>query len=88
MVGVTMWKALVLALVGWARGNMPVLAGLVRTLLAAAGGWLVSQGYVSDEDVKAVGDNLPAMLGSGLFAVSAVWSVISKLRNKGEVKNG
>ena len=89
MAGGTLFKTLLLALMAWVRGNLPVLAGLVRALVAAAGGWLVSQGWVTAEETEAIGDNLPGLIGSGLFAVSAIWSVVSKIRaKKGEVKNG
>lgn len=89
MTGGTLLKTLAVALVTWVKGNLPVLAGLMRALFAAAGGWLVSQGWVTAEETEAIGANLPGLIGSGLFAVSAVWSVVSKIRaKKGEVKNG
>jgi hypothetical protein len=45
--------------------------GVVRTVLAAAGGWAVAKGYVSDE-------LLTAVLGGVGTIFIGVWSYISK----------
>ncbi len=45
--------------------------GVVRTILAAVGGWLVAKGYVTNDLLTAI------LAGSGTIFV-AVWSVFSK----------
>ena len=45
--------------------------GVVRTILAAIGGWAVSKGYVTS-------DLLTALLGGGGTIFVALWSVFSK----------
>jgi hypothetical protein len=45
--------------------------GVVRTILAAIGGWAVTKGYVST-------DLLTAILGGAGTIFVAVWSVIAK----------
>ncbi len=45
--------------------------GIVRTVLAAAGGWAVSKGYVSN-------DLLVAILGGAGTIFVGVWSFIAK----------
>ena len=45
--------------------------GIVRTILAAIGGWVVAKGYVSNE-------LLTAILGGVGTIFVAVWSVFSK----------
>lgn len=45
--------------------------GVVRTILAAIGGWAVAKGYVSS-------DLLTALLGGGGTIFVALWSVFSK----------
>lgn len=49
--------------------------GIVRTILAAAGGWVVAKGYVDDATVQTV------LGGLGTVFV-AVWSVIAKRQPK------
>lgn len=45
--------------------------GVVRTILAAVGGWAVGKGYITN-------DLLTAVLGGGGTIFVAVWSYISK----------
>lgn len=45
--------------------------GVVRTVLAAVGGWAVGKGYLSN-------DLLTALLGGGGTIFVAIWSVFSK----------
>ena len=49
--------------------------GIVRTVLAAAGGWAVGKGYIDN-------DFLTAILGGGGTIFIAVWSVISKKKTE------
>jgi hypothetical protein len=45
--------------------------GVVRTILAAIGGWATGKGYISN-------DLLTALLGGGGTIFVALWSVFSK----------
>lgn len=45
--------------------------GVIRTILAAAGGWAVGKGYIDN-------DLLTAILGGGGTIFIAVWSWVSK----------
>jgi hypothetical protein len=47
--------------------------GIVRTILAAAGGWVVAKGYVDNATMQAV-------LGALGTIFVALWSVLSKSR--------
>ena len=49
--------------------------GIVRTILAAAGGWAAAKGYVDDASLQAI------LGGLGTVFV-AVWSVIAKRQPK------
>jgi hypothetical protein len=47
------------------------VAGIVRALVAAVGGYLVGRGFVDGETVSAVGGALATL-------ITAIWSVTSK----------
>lgn len=48
-----------------------VIGGIIRTVLAAAGGILVNKGYVDDA-------TLQALIGAVITLGAGVWSVIAK----------
>lgn len=48
-----------------------VILGILRTVLAAAGGILVTKGYLDDATLQQV-------VGAVIAIIAAVWSVISK----------
>lgn len=52
---------------------MTVALGILRALLAALGGWAVSQGYLEDGDLE-------PMIGAALILATAIWSAVSKHR--------
>jgi len=51
--------------------NKNEIYGVVRTILAAAGGVLVGKGYIDSETAV-------ALAGAGATIVAAVWSIRSK----------
>jgi len=51
-----------------------ILAGLIRTAIAMAGGYLVAHGALSSTDVAALSPQLQELLGSGVTLAVAGWS--------------
>lgn len=51
--------------------NAPQTWGIIRTILAAFGGWVVAKGYVDDATLQTI-------LGAAGTIFVAVWSVFAK----------
>ena len=65
--------------------NSAVLGGLVRTALAALGGWLVSKGLASESDAAVIIESGVDFVGGLVsIALTILWSWWSK--RKGGVK--
>lgn len=56
------------------KGMKEVIGGLVRTGLAAAGGWLVSKGYIDAAGAEQLSANASAISGVAAVLGAAVWS--------------
>lgn len=54
--------------------NKQKLGGLVRAGLAAAGGYLVSQGLATDQDAATIANSSEVVTGLITVAAAAVWS--------------
>lgn len=74
--------------VGWLLTNRQVFGGLARAVLAAFGGWLVSEGFIGEGDTEAVAANATSVAGAAAVIVTAVWSWVSKARAAGQKKEG
>ena len=59
-----------------------VLGGLVRTGLAAFGGYLVKQGLVDQGAAETLSSYAPAIAGAAAVQGTAAWSWWSKKRGK------
>jgi len=62
-----------------------LLGGVVRAVVAAAGGWLVSKGAATTEDMATLAKNADAVIGAATVVATVGWSIWSKVR-KTEVK--
>lgn len=51
--------------------SMEQIAGILRTILAAGGGWLVSQGYLDNATMMSI-------VGAVVTLMTAGWSVWAK----------
>ena len=60
--------------------NKEIVSGIVRSGLAAFGGWLVSNGYASSEDAANLATNGTAIAGAVTVVATAAWSWWSKRR--------
>ena len=64
--------------------NTAVIAGVIRTALAAVGGALVGTGIIDQDTANQASGNLETILGS-LSALGALgWSIWSKLSGEGK----
>ena len=66
--------------------NKEVMSGILRSGLAAVGGWLASKGYASAEDAAALATNASAITGAATVLASAAWSWWSKRKASGGAK--
>lgn len=60
--------------------NFNTLQGILRTLLAFAGGILVSKGSMSADQASALTDKIldPQFIGAFIAITTGIWSVINK----------
>lgn len=61
-----------------------MLAGSVRTLLAAVGGAAVGAGVVSESDLAELSSTAEVALGAVLALVALAWSIWEKVTTKPE----
>ncbi len=59
---------------------MDKIMGIVRTVVAAAGGFLVALGVTNAEDVGSIVTNVEAILGAGAVIAAAAASVYAKVK--------
>lgn len=57
------------------RMDMEMILGVVRALLAAAGGYMINQGWADQGTVD-------GMIGAILVVLAGVWSIINKAKSK------
>ena len=65
-------------MINWLNTN--TLQGILRALLAFAGGILVTKGKITSDQAASLTAQLtdPAFLGTGIATITAVWSVLHK----------
>jgi hypothetical protein len=57
------------------RADMEMILGVVRALLAAAGGYMINQGWADQGTVD-------GLIGAVIVVIAGIWSIISKAKAK------
>ncbi|MCG8670222.1 MAG: hypothetical protein MI867_12465 [Pseudomonadales bacterium] len=61
---------------------MDKIRGIIRHILTFGGGFLVGKGYLTEESMIALVNNIDVLIGSAITVWGGIWSLRDKMKNK------